>query len=233
MIICGDHGVRYYGPTKDASAKRKLEMLPIRFVMIRGNHDQRPSLKSCVPIHVQNGDAIAGDFLVEYEFPSILYTAEYGWYTFAKHPTFVIGGAYSIDKPYRLEQQELGNKRWRWFHDEQLNASERCAAYAAFKNRIENMAAEEVGNVWIMSHTCPLRYRPGGSLIPGIDRSREDLTMEKWMNDIDDIVCAVGDEHGLTNGTGPYGKWFCGHFHTDQLLFKMRFLYHDIIELTE
>ena len=45
MIVLGDNGVNYWGGKRDKALKKKLEALPITFMMIRGNHDQRPSKK--------------------------------------------------------------------------------------------------------------------------------------------------------------------------------------------
>lgn len=65
MIILGDNGVNYYGGRNDRRTKRYLESLPIKFMMIRGNHDRRPldtGLYEEKQIHTKE---YAGTFLVE------------------------------------------------------------------------------------------------------------------------------------------------------------------------
>lgn len=223
MIILGDHGITYYTESdhKTRKMKEKLASMPITFVLIHGNHDQRPT--SCGPkmlVKQTIGGSSNGNFYVEEAYPNILYTTEYGWYTFAGHRTFVIGGAYSIDKQYRLEKQREGFLNYRWFYNEQLNATERENAYQEY---IDGVGKDDC---LIMSHTCPMYYRPTEALMSGIDKSLEDNTMEDWMNTIADVTVTDGSDERLA-----FDTWYCGHWHIDKNMGKMRFMYHDIDEL--
>ena len=211
LIVLGDNGVNYYGPTKDRRIKNRLSALPITFFMIRGNHDQRPSRKLYEKIRDPH-PLVHGECLVEKGYPSILFAKEYGEYEFLLglnwKKTFIIGGAYSVDKFYRLEMQASGYKQYRWFSDEQLSESERNAAYKLMTTRIHD---------YIMSHTCPFKYIPFNMFLGCVNEDEVDKTMELWMDQIEDTV--------------PYEKWFCGHYHTDTAVDNIRFMYHDIIEL--
>lgn len=215
LIVLGDNGVNYWGPHKDKKLKNYLAALPISFFMIKGNHDQRPSLKT---YHIAPIDAHAllrGTCLVEEGWPSILFAPMYGLFSFQTSPdvwtqAFVLGGAYSADKWYRLEMQSLGHSGFRWFNDEQMTTWEMKEALTIAKSTDPSI---------ILSHTCPFKYIPRDMLLPVIDQSTVDDTMEHWLDTVEEDI--------------PYKKWYCGHWHTDRTVDKLRFMYHDIILLGE
>jgi 3-oxoacid CoA-transferase subunit A len=70
-----------------------------------------------------------------------------------------------------------------------------------------------------MSHTAPLRYKPFEVLLPGIDQSTVDESMEIWMD-------AIYDD-------ANHETWYCGHWHVDKTIDKMCFMYNDIILFDE
>lgn len=214
MIVLGDNGVNYWGPHKDKKVKNYLSSLPITFFMIKGNHDQRPSSKL---YHVAQKDAhplIRGTCLVEKDYPSLLFSAMYGGYEFRSGNqwlrTFVFGGAYSADKWYRLEMQELGHSGYRWFADEQMSNWEMKEAASMIHDYQPD---------YVLSHTCPFRYIPRDMFLPIVDQSTVDDTMEHWMDSVEDEI--------------PYVKWYCGHWHTDRIVDQMRYMYNDIVLLGE
>lgn len=210
VVILGDNGVNYYGDKRDKRMKKYLESLPISFVMIRGNHDKRPDPHTYRETEIDE-DACKGTFFIEDEYPHLLFCKEFGFYSFAGKRCFVIAGAYSVDKWYRLEMYDRGYKGFRWFYDEQLSPQEIADATAELSRSEDN--PPEI----ILSHTCPLKYKPYDKLIPGIDQSTVDEKMERWLDEIED-----GFE---------YKKWYCGHWHIERSIDKMRFMYFDIIEL--
>ncbi len=67
MIVLGDHGTRFYPDDDERTLKTldMLEALPIRFVMIRGNHDRRLTIRSrhVVYKYVNYGNGVSGNFL--------------------------------------------------------------------------------------------------------------------------------------------------------------------------
>lgn len=212
MIVLGDNGVNYFGHTKDRKLKRYLSALPISFFMIKGNHDQRPSRKYYQSL-LDPHPLVKGYCWVESDYPSIIFSDMYGWYHFLSRGrwwnTYVIGGAYSADKWYRLEMQEAGYKQYRWFPDEQMSKYEMDVALGQIKN---------IGGIdFIMSHTCPHKYIPHDMFLSQIDQSTVDDTMERWMDSVEESV--------------HYDRWLCGHWHTDRVVDKMRFMFHGVIEL--
>ena len=49
-----------------------------------------------------------------------------------------------------------------------------------------------------------------------INDSKVDNTTEAWLDTIEDRL--------------DYDQWYCGHYHTDKAIDKVRFLYHDFQE---
>ena len=67
---------------------------------------------------------IDGTVWREVNFPNIRYFMDGHAYLIDGHPTLVIGGAYSIDKWYRLNRATPGASWTGWFKDEQLTPEE-------------------------------------------------------------------------------------------------------------
>lgn len=112
----------------------------------------------------------------------------------------VIGGAYSVDKWYRLERGA------RWFADEQPDDK--------VKAHVESKLDELDWKVDIvLSHTCPFGYEPTKAFLPGIDQSMVDTSTEIWLDRI---------ERHLN-----YRKWYCGHWHIEKSIDRMRFMYNE------
>ena len=116
----------------------------------------------------------------------------------------VIGGAYFVDKYYRLE------RGYRWFSDEQLTEDEMIAIKQKVK---EHGNKEDI----ILAHTCPYDNRPVECFLTMIDQSTVDNSMEHFLQEIVDDI--------------EYNKYYCGHWHIEKQDGKVRFLFHDIIAL--
>lgn len=213
LIILGDHGCNYYGEKKDRRMKKYLESLPISFVLIKGNHDQRPSRKLCDEAHVVD-PAISGRFLIDKEFPSILYPMMFGSYKVLGKPSFIMGGAYSIDKWYRLQMYEQGYHNYRWFPDEQMSSEEMTACRKEIFEKTPHG-----GWKYIFTHTCPLKYEPYDKFLTGIDQSQVNKSMEQFFGELESTI--------------KYEKWFCGHYHVDRVSTneKVHLMYNDVIML--
>ena len=113
-----------------------------------------------------------------------------------------IGGAYSVDKYYRLEQG-MG-----WWPDEQPSPE--------IRQRVEE-ALDQCG--WtvdtVISHTCPHRYKPQEAFLTSIDQSTVDDSTERWLENIEQRL--------------SYRHWYCGHWHINKKIDKLHFLFHDIL----
>ncbi len=113
----------------------------------------------------------------------------------------MIGGAYSVDKFYRLE------RGYNWFSDEQ--PSEETKAYV-------EQQLEKVG--WdidvVLSHTIPYKYRPVDLFLRVVDQSTVDSSTEKWLDEIE--------------GKLTYKKWYAGHYHCDRDIDNLKIVYRKI-----
>ena len=119
---------------------------------------------------------------------------------FCGHSCLVIGGAYSIDKHYRLA---MG---YGWWPDEQPSPQ--------VKKKVERVLEERDWQVDVVfSHTCPLKYEPVEVFLPGVDQSTVDKSTEEWLDAIESNL--------------HYERWYCGHYHTEKQVDKLRFMFED------
>ena len=188
IIILGDAGVNYYLNNRDTSAKKKLQKSGYQFYLVRGNHEARP--EDCEGVKWVHDDDVNGIVGVDVLFPSIHYFRDGDEYNIANHSCLVIGGAYSVDKFYRLSK----GYPYQWFSNEQLDADER--------NRIfERIRGKEYD--FVLTHTCPRAWEPVDLFIAGLDQTNIDKSMENWLDDVKDSI--------------KYGVWLFGHFHADRI----------------
>lgn len=196
MIILGDAGFNYYLNARDVRVKEYASKFPITLFCIHGNHEARPQkLEGYV-----EGQYHGGRVLFEEAYPNILFAIDGEVYDFDGYQCMVIGGAYSVDKFYRLEQG------WSWWPDEQPDS--------AIKETVENRLAAMGNKIDIvLSHTCPLKYEPTEIFIKGLDQSTVDRSTEVWLGEIEERL--------------DYKKWYCGHYHTRKRIDRMQFMYED------
>ena len=197
MIILGDAGINYYANEKDYMLKNSLLQYPITFFCIHGNHEERPeNIKSYKTKRFHEG-------IVYYEedYPNILFAKDGEIYNFNNHKVLVIGGAYSVDKYFRLA---MG---YNWYASEQPN--EETKEFVLSKIKSMNNKVDI-----ILSHTCPYKYLPREMFLEGIDQSTVDNSTEYFLDEIEQI----------TN----YKIWYCGHYHTDKIVDKIIFMFHNI-----
>ena len=213
IVILGDSGLNYYSGSRADEFKKKLNSLGPKFLIVRGNHEARPSGTD----EFYGDDVISGCFKRERDekdnikYPNILYMLDGCVYTIAEKSVLVIGGAYSVDKDYRVAMTDAGYDGYYWFADEQLSKEERV--------EIMNTAKELKHVDYVFTHTCPSSYIPTDMFLPYVDQSGVDRSMEDFLEDI--TICLTFD------------KLYCGHWHTDRIVDDVRFLYHNIIKLGE
>ena len=196
FIILGDVGLNYFGDMRDRYGKLKLSQIPITFFCLHGNHEMRPSAE----LGYIESEYHGGKVMLQPEYPNILFAIDGEVYDFMGYSCLVIGGAYSVDKYYRLA------RGMNWFPDEQPSEE--------VKAKVERVLEERNWKVDIvLSHTCPLRYEPIEVFLPMIDQSTVDKSTEQWLESI---------EQRLT-----YERWYCGHYHTEKKIDKLQFMFND------
>ena len=199
MVIMGDAGINFRGSLYDVHVKKALQKLPITLFCIHGNHEMRPSAIDTYKEITWNG----GIVYREDKYPDLIFAKDGEIYNLEGTSVIVLGGAYSVDKFYRLERGIP------WWADEQ--PSDEIKAYA--EKRLE-----ETG--WcvdaVFSHTVPLKYMPTEHFLKSIDQSKVDKSTEEWLDKI---------EEKLT-----YRRWYAGHYHCEKSIDKLRILFNDIVE---
>lgn len=203
-IICvlGDVGLNYYLDDRDTQRKNKLNNKLIQhgteMLCVHGNHEERPfNINSYITKNWHGGIVY-----VEEAFPNILFAKDGEIYDLDGKKSIVVGGAYSVDKFYRLQSG------YPWFKDEQ--PSEKIKLYVENQLHNVNWKIDQV-----LSHTCPIKYTPVDRLMKWVDQSTVDKSTEFWLDSIEDKL--------------EYERWLCGHWHIDRTLGKLRFLMDDYI----
>jgi len=198
IIILGDAGINYCNNLYDYSFKQFLHKIQITFFCIHGNHEIRPSTISSYNTKIFN----EGLVYYEEEFPTILFAIDGEVYNFEDKKCLVIGGAYSVDKYYRIMNGSG------WWADEQPSEE--------IKKYVEKVILHNNKFDSILTHTCPLKYIPTEAFLSSIDQSTVDSSTEKWLDQIEEKLI--------------YNKWYCGHYHINKIIDKVRFIFEDIIE---
>ena len=199
VIILGDAGFNFWLNNTDKKYKKLVCAYGYTIYCVRGNHEERPEN---LGYDLDYDPEVKGLVYLDPNFENIKYLVDGGEYWFGEHSALVIGGAYSIDKWYRLaragytpeEAETADPKKCGWFKDEQLTS-------------------EECGDIWdkvqgkrydfVFTHTAPLDWEPTDLFLNGIDQSTVDKSMEVWLNKLKD--CFI------------WGVYCFGHYHADRL----------------
>lgn len=192
LIVLGDTGINYYLNDEDIRYKEYLNSLGIKLFCIRGNHEERPENINTY----KEVDMFGGMVFIEDNYPNIVFAKDGELYSIEGRSVLVIGGAYSIDKEYRLL---YGHK---WFCDEQLSKDE-------MNNILDRYRGMHIDI--ILSHTCPYKYEPREVFMKGFDQSKVDKSMEYFLDKIEESIY--------------YDKWYCGHYHTEKKIDKLEFMF--------
>ena len=200
MVILGDAGINYWLDSRDRELKERLAQIPVTLFCVHGNHEERPE-----ELHGYEELAWRGGMVwVEPDYPNLLFAQDGEVYDFDGKQALVVGGAYSVDKYYRLANG------MRWFPTEQPD--ERIKALVERK-------LDQLG--WqvdvVFSHTVPLNSIPYHALLPAIDQSAVDRSTEKWLGEIERKL--------------RYERWYAGHYHVTCDLGRVHILYEDYEEL--
>ena len=196
LIVLGDVGLNYYKNQKDIKRKELVSKYPFTTFCIHGNHEARPDTIESY----KTKEFCGGVVWYEEEFPNILFAKDGEIYDFDGVKCIVIGGAYSVDKYYRIVNG------WPWFFNEQPNKD--------IKKHVEDQLKRAKFKVDVVfSHTCPYNYEPREFFMKGIDQELIDKSTEYWLQEIESKL--------------DYKKWYCGHFHVSKKIDKMQFMFED------
>jgi len=204
VILLGDVGVNYYLNDLDIPGKFALQASGRTYLCIHGNHEARPQT---IPSY-QESVWCSGKIMKEDAFSNLLFAVDGEVYAINQYRFLVLGGAYSIDKYYRLA---CG---FRWFPDEQITESER----ERILNKVKELQKVDI----VLSHTCPEQWQPVDLFLPSIDQAKVDKSMEKWLSQVEENL--------------DYDAWFFGHFHADRIIHMdvnrtVKMMFHQICKV--
>ena len=200
IIILGDAGLNFYLNETDKKYKKILNKMGYHIYCVRGNHEARPeNIPGMVLIEDEN---VNNAVWMQEEFPNIRYFVDGNEYNIGGHSTLVLGGAYSIDKWYRLaragyaaaEAETANPKKCGWFKDELLTKEEMNAI---------TLKTTDKRYDFVVSHTCPMSWEPTDLFLRGIDQIQVDKSMEIWMDELKEHI--------------DWRVWLFGHFHADRV----------------
>lgn len=194
-IILGDAGINYSLDEQDLQLKKKIAALDRTYYLVRGNHEERP--ENIATMRWDFDPKVQGEVYLEDAYPNIRYFKDGGEYNINGYSVLVIGGAYSVDKYWRLEGLPEDTNVWTgWFKDEQLSKSEMERIYNQTKGKRYD---------YVLTHTCPISWRPIDLFLTSINQSTVDTSMELFLQ---------GIEYNI-----QYKSWYWGHYHADRTTF--------------
>lgn len=185
IVLLGDIGANYYRGRKDERLKEYLNQIGPVFLCIHGNHEIRPTN---IPGYTElqwNG----GFVWAQPEYPNLLFARDGEIFELNGLRYLVIGGAYSVDKFYRIRNG------WGWWPDEQ--PSDEIKAY------VERQIQEKPFDI-VLSHTCPFKYEPMMDYMRYSPRTLEELLsanpMPKFTRIQKDGTPVLTIDEGITDG---------------------------------
>ena len=199
LVILGDAGINYYCDFRDRELKSELSQLPITLLCIHGNHEERP-------YELGYDEMVWHDGVVYYEesFPNLLFAKDGEVYDFDGKKAIAIGGAYSVDKFYRLRNGMA------WFDTEQPSDE--------IKEYVETQLEKYYWKIdYVFSHTVPIECEPVWAFIPGLDQSTVDKSTELWLQKLAESL--------------EFEGWFAGHYHVESQEGPVRIMFNDYEEL--
>ena len=199
LVILGDAGINYFCDFRDGELKSVLSQLPITLLCVHGNHEERPYELGYNEMEWHDG-------IVYYEesFPNLLFAKDGEIYDFDGKKAIILGGAYSVDKYYRLTHGMA------WFETEQPNDE--------IKDYVKSQLEKCNWKVdYVFSHTVPVEYEPVWAFIPGLNQDMVDKSTERWLQEIADNL--------------EFEGWFAGHYHVESQEGPVRIMFNDYEEL--
>lgn len=216
IIILGDDGLNFRLNKYDDRLKKEISQnSSCVWYCVRGNHGARPQDTSCGYELVYDQD-VRGEVYVQKEYPNIRFFKDWGEYFLDFFHVCVIGGAYSVDKWWRLARAGIQDKtdwgynnpkKTGWFPNEQLSDKEMAQATADLINKSFD---------FVFTHTCPKDWQPIDLFLGSIDQSTVDNSMELWMDILKDKI--------------RWNIWLWAHYHVDRIERPHCEIYYNDIE---
>ncbi len=192
VIILGDAGINFYCNKSEKKKKRQLSERGMRIYCVRGNHEERPEN---LGYEIDWDEDVHGNVYMDPDNVDIRYFMDGGEYNINGHSVLTIGGAYSVDKYWRLHRAAAAGQSFSgWFKDEQLTQEEMDVITAKVIDKEFD---------FVFTHTCPFSWEPTDLFLDCIDQSTVETGMELWLDELRKNISV--------------GVWCFGHFHADRV----------------
>ena len=214
LLMLGDVGINYYlkkrhNPElrkykdipKSTRLKEELVKLPLTLLCLQGNHESRPEFIEGYTLKEWNG----GNVYWQEAYPNLLFAKDGEAYEVNGMKVFILGGAYSVDKHYRIANGLV------YFPEEQMTEETR--------NEIRKRIESDKDYDLVLSHTCPRKYEPVEAYLSNIDQKSVNKTTENFLDESEEKI--------------HYKRWFCGHWHVEKSVENVMFLFKTIIEISK
>lgn len=168
IVILGDLGLNFTLGPGDSQLKNFLDKR-YKFTIygVRGNHEARP--QDVPEMELVYDENVKGEVYLQKKWPKLRYFKDWGIYQFGDYKVAIIGGAYSVDKYYRLANN------LRWFENEQLSTEEMIECTRDFTNQNVDL---------VLTHTCPIAWEPSDLFLPSVNQSTVDKSMELFLEEV-------------------------------------------------
>jgi len=200
VIILGDCAFNFYLNKTDRKRKTEANALGFTILNIKGNHELHADKIDSYKMKQWNGAPV----YYEEEFPNLLFAKDGEIYELNDKKVFVMGGAYSVDKYYRIL------RGWTWFDSEQPDEDTK-------KFAIENLEKNNWNVDVVLTHTAPLKAEPVHLFLSQIDQSTVDKTTEIFLDDISNKL--------------KFDRWYFGHYHGEWDFDKYHLMFNSWVEL--
>lgn len=249
IVILGDVGINYFGRENEHSAKKKYNAYGPTIFCIQGNHEDRPYNFTSYKTKKWHG----GIVYYEEEFPNIIFAKDGEVYDLDGKKAMVLGGAYSVDKWYRILRTYIS---YRYILSEQLTETEYENAllfvqgktkdkngkirkslmriYDAFPQGICSWFKDEQPSDTIKEFVEEqLKIFPVVDVVFSHTCPSKYIPTEMFLSSIDQDSVDNSTEDWLDTIEDKlqYDKWYCGHWHTNKTIDKMVFLFEDFVEI--
>lgn len=195
LIITGDFGGVWTGDSGDDDILDYHENKSYTTLFIGGNHENYDALYT-YPVVMWNGGPVHK--IREH----VLHLINGQIYEIGGKSFFVMGGATSVDKLFRIEHET-------WWKEEEPSDED-------YKTAWDNLAMHGNRVDYIITHTVPESVRKS-AFTPIKDFLEYESRVERFL---DTVIQEVS-----------YDKWFAGHIHIDREIsnYNLRIIYNSII----
>lgn len=248
IVILGDVGINYFGQEHERKAKEKYNNFGVTLLCIQGNHEERPYNFPTYKTKIWNGGLV----YYEEEFPNLLFAKDGEIYNIDGKKCMPIGGAYSVDKWYRILKTYIN---YRYAIEDTLDAEE-------YEKALMFVQGDYPDSDYKIRHRLDKLFKsfPAGicGWFPDEQPSDEiklfveeqikahevDIIFshtcpqkytptEMFLSSINQSTVDHSTEDWLDSIEERinYQKWYCGHWHTNKKIDKMIFLFEDFSEV--